>query len=203
MPERLVLDASAALAILRAETAGAECARILATASAEGSILVPDHFWLELGNVLARRYGWDPDAVVVAFQALDELGIETAAIERPLVLLSLDLMAAHLLTAYDAAYLALAEIEDAGLLTLDRDLAMAADDRAVVPDRGVLAKGAPRMCTRRRRRRRGRRTPATSPSSAGAPRARRSCEVAVAYRGSKNDLGHRQRATRRGGPPRG
>jgi hypothetical protein len=35
------------------------------------------------------------------------------------------------LTAYDAAYLALARTEDADLLTLDDELALAAGDRAV------------------------------------------------------------------------
>ncbi len=135
MPDRLVVDASAALAILRAEPAGAECARLIASVLADGIILVPDPFWLEVTNVLVRRYRWDPDAVVTALHALDELGIETVPIDRPLVLLGIDLMTVHPLSGYDAAYLALAEVEDAALLTLDGDLAAAAGDRAIVPGR--------------------------------------------------------------------
>ena len=135
MAERLVVDASAALAILRAEPSGAECARLIASVVPDGTILVPDPFWLEVANVLVRRYRWGPDAVISALHALDELGIDTVPIDRPLVLLGLDLMTAHGLSGYDAAYLALADVEDAGLLTLDGDLAAAAGDRAIVPGR--------------------------------------------------------------------
>jgi predicted nucleic acid-binding protein len=135
MPDRLVVDASAALAILRAEPSGAECARVIASVLPDGDILVPDPFWLEVTNVLVRRYRWGPDAVVSALHDLDELGIETVPIDRPLVLMGLDLMTAHALSSYDAAYLALAEVEDAALLTLDGDLAAAAGDRAIVPGR--------------------------------------------------------------------
>ena len=133
MPDTLVVDASAALAILRAEPSGEECARVIASVLPDGTILVPDSFWLEVTNVLVRRYRWIPDAVVAALHGLDEVGIGTVPIDRPLVLLGLDLMTAHQLSGYDAAYLALAEIEDAALLTLDGDLAAAAGDRAIVP----------------------------------------------------------------------
>ena len=43
-------------------------------------------------------------------------------------------MARHGLSAYDAAYLALADIEDAVLLTLDTRLAVAAGERGVIPN---------------------------------------------------------------------
>ena len=169
MPDRLVVDASAALAILRAEPSGAECARLIASALPDGAILVPDPFWLEVTNVLVRRYRWGPDAVVEALHALDELGIETVPIDRPLVLLGLDLMTAHPLSGYDAAYLGLAEVEGAALLTLDGDLAAAAGDRAIVP-------GRPRSREARApygqgfARRAGRSMAATSPSSVDARR---------------------------------
>jgi predicted nucleic acid-binding protein len=134
MPERLVMDASVALAILLDEPTAADAARLLAaSAEGDGAVIVPDHFWLELGNVLVRRYGWDADAVVAAFRELDELGVVTMALDRPLVLLCLDLLARHGLTAYDTAYLALAEVEDAGLLSLDTRLVIAAGERAVIP----------------------------------------------------------------------
>jgi predicted nucleic acid-binding protein len=131
----MVLDASVAIALLRAEPAAADIARMLATRAGEGSMMVPDHFWLEVENVLVRRHRWDADAVVEAFRWLDELGIETAPVDRPLALLALDRMAATGLTSYDAAYLALAEIDDGMLVTLDEDLASAAGDRGMVPGR--------------------------------------------------------------------
>ncbi len=132
MDEALVLDVSAALAILRGEPAAASVLAALRSVSGNITILVPGHFWLELTNVLVRRYGWTPDEVVAALRELDELGVETVEIDRPLTLLGLDLMAAHGLTAYDAAYLALAEVADAQVITLDAAVTAAAGDRAIL-----------------------------------------------------------------------
>lgn len=134
MAEQIVLDASAALALLRAEPAGETVAAVLRGHAAEGGeIQVPDHFWLEIVNVLVRRYGNSPALVAEAIRELDELGLQTVEIDRPLLLLALDRMAAHELSVYDAAYLALAEAVDARLLTLDASLgaAAAATERAI------------------------------------------------------------------------
>ena len=131
MAESLVLDASAALAVLRGESAAASVLVALRSISGRMAILVPGHFWLEVSNVLVRRYGWTSDEVLAALRELDELGLETVDLDRPLTLLGLDLMAIHGLTAYDAAYLALAEAADASLLTLDAAVARAAGDRAI------------------------------------------------------------------------
>ncbi len=129
MADGLVLDTSAALAILLAEPeAGTVREQLLAAEG--GPILVLDLFWLEVVNVLARRHGWDADAVVEAVRDLDELGIETVSPDRPMVLAALDLAVAHGLSAYDAAHLALAEAADMHLLTLDARLARAAGLRA-------------------------------------------------------------------------
>lgn len=87
---------------------------------------MPDHFWLEIANVLLRRYGHTPAEVAEAFQALDALEPVTCPIDRPLGLLALEPMAAQGLTAYDAAYLALARVSEADLVTLDVVLAAAA-----------------------------------------------------------------------------
>jgi predicted nucleic acid-binding protein len=130
MADVLVVDASVALGIVLREP-GAQAARIRLVESA-GRLLVPDHFWLEITNVLVRRYGRSVERVVSALRDLDELGLETVSPDRPAVLLGLDLMARHGLTAYDAAYLALAEIEDGALLTLDVRLAAAAGPRAAL-----------------------------------------------------------------------
>ena len=56
----------------------------------------------------------------------------TVVLDRPAILYGLELMATHGLTAYDAAYLALAEVADAALLTLDGRLAAAAGGRSAV-----------------------------------------------------------------------
>lgn len=134
MDERqvLVLDASVALAVIRSEPSGAAAAALISRhRSAAGRLIVPDQFWLELANVLTRRYGASPEQVVEAFQAMDDLEIETVQMDRPLLLLALDLQARSGLSAYDAIYLALAEAEGCGLLTLDARLGAAAGARLV------------------------------------------------------------------------
>lgn len=128
MAEPIVVDASAAIALLRRERA-ADAVRSALDTSVE--ILVPEHFWLEIVNVLVRRHRWTTEAVVEALRELDELDLTTAPVERPTLLLALDRAVRMGLTAYDAAYLALAEAGDARLVTLDADLAAAAQQRAV------------------------------------------------------------------------
>ncbi len=131
VPSPLVLDASVAVAIVRDEDGGAAHLDALRDAARHGErILVPELFWLEVVNVLLRRHRWTADDVVRAIEMLDGLGVDTVATERPAVLLALDLACAHDLTAYDAAYLALAAIEGADLLTLDGRLAGAAGAEA-------------------------------------------------------------------------
>jgi predicted nucleic acid-binding protein len=133
----LVVDASAILSLLLREPAS-EIVRAVVIDAVAGGLLVPGHFWIEVVNVLTRRYTLTTDQVVAALRELDDIGIETIAMDRPLLLLGLDLMARHGLTAYDAAYLALAEAEDAPLLTLDARLARAAGLRSALPPaRGV------------------------------------------------------------------
>ncbi len=137
MAERIVLDSSAALAVVLGER-GAGRVREVVERAATGQLLVLELFWLEVVNVLVRRHGWDPDAVVGAVRELDELGPETVAQDRPLLLAALDLASTHGISAYDAAHLALAEAAEADLLTLDERLARAAGARAVIrPEPGT------------------------------------------------------------------
>jgi predicted nucleic acid-binding protein len=131
MAERLVLDASAAIARVLGEPAAPAVSDAIRGQGSDGAILVPDHFWLEVVNVLVRRYGVAIDDVITVIRELDELDIRTVEIDRGLLLLALDRMAVHGLTAYDAAYLALAQAVDGRLLTLDGRLASAAGARAV------------------------------------------------------------------------
>lgn len=137
MAERIVLDASAALAVVLGEP-GAGRVREALERAAGGQVLVLELFWLEVVNVLVRRHGWDPDAVVEAVRGLDELGLETVVQDRPLLLAALDLAAAHGISAYDSAHLALAEAAEADLLTLDGRLARAAGARSALrPEPGA------------------------------------------------------------------
>ena len=132
MTRRFVLDASAAIALLRDEPEGVAMEQALANGKRAGaSFVVPDGFWFEIVNVLIRRHRWPAPAVMRAIHDLDTFDLVSVPSDRPLLLMTLDLAERHGLTAYDAAYLATAISADASLLTLDRDLAIAAGDRAV------------------------------------------------------------------------
>lgn len=128
----IVLDASAAIAIIRREPpASAVLTSLRETVKLGGSLLVPDGFWLEIVNVLIRRYRAAPERAIEAVRDIHDLGVESVRIDRPLLFVAIDFQARFGLSAYDAVYLALAETEDAQLLTLDQELARAAGPRAV------------------------------------------------------------------------
>src|SRR5206468_8221306 len=126
-PRALVVDASVAVAILIEEPEGARATAILRERDTAGAqILVPAFFWLEVVNVLIRRYRQPPGLVLQSLVDLETLGVESVNLDRPHLLLTIDVMGRGPLSAYDAAYLALAEAAGADLLTFDRRLAAAA-----------------------------------------------------------------------------
>lgn len=126
----LSLDASAAIALIRGEPAAADIRRELHARAGE-QFTVPALFWLEVVNVLARRYRYPPDAIVEALYELEQLNIVTADVGRPETLATIDAVARTGLSAYDAAYLVLAESTQSELLTVDEELATAAGDLAI------------------------------------------------------------------------
>lgn len=133
----LVVDASIAVAI-SVEEPLADAADLIVRKrrAGRGPLLVPTFFWLEVVNVLARRYRLTPPQVLEAIVNLENLGLESVELDRPQLLLTIDAMARGGLSAYDAAYLALAESADAQLLTADKRLAAAAGARAIPLDGG-------------------------------------------------------------------
>ncbi len=152
MAERIVVDASIAISLLVAEPASPKV-RLLVRRWADlgAELIVPTHFWLEVTNVLSRRYRRPSQTTIEDLILLDGLGLRTLEADRPLLLLAIDSMARHELTAYDALYLALAQSTDAALATLDRSLAgaagaagvrvEAADDKRLAEHRAVYAAG--------------------------------------------------------------
>jgi len=131
-PSPIVLDASAAIALIRSEDGEqAITAQLSRLRISGGRLLVPDHFWIELTNVFINRYAASPGEAVQILREVDELGVESMRTERALVLHAIEIQHRHRLSAYDATYLALAESEDARLLTLDVKLAAAAGERAI------------------------------------------------------------------------
>jgi predicted nucleic acid-binding protein len=133
LADRVVIDASVALAYLREEVGTAAARAAVATwTDSSTELLVPSHFWIEVTNSLVRRHAQPPSAVVEHFFDLDVLGVRTVEPDRPALLLAIDQMVRSGLSAYDAMYLALALSMDARLATLDRRLAEAAGEAGML-----------------------------------------------------------------------
>lgn len=119
----VVLDASVVMKWFRAEgERHVGPARSLRAAFEAGELIVfaPPLVRLEIVSVAGRRWHWGESALVELAAALDELGFELIEPE-------LDRVAywtARGLTAYDAAYVAVAETDGTSLVT-DDDLIVA------------------------------------------------------------------------------
>lgn len=120
-PAPAVVDASLIAALLFVEPEQ----RVAAQRLARCRPVAPDLLPYELANVAVNklRRGQDEATVQRSLGDLDALGIELHAIAAPL---ALELAARYALTAYDAAYLALADRLRCPLLTFDTRLAEAA-----------------------------------------------------------------------------
>ncbi len=134
---RLVTDASAALKLVRLEDGAAEVGRLV-VARLPAGVAVPTVFWLEVLNVLARRHAYSGAEMLEAVHELESVGLRTIELDRPTLLTVIDLVERHGLTAYDAAYLALAHALNADLLTADRRLAAAAGASAILVGSGSI-----------------------------------------------------------------
>ena len=132
MPDTIVVDASVAITfVLRQRGVDAVNTRLRAWLRKGTQLVVPAHFWLEVVNALVRRHRLTGDRVMEAIHALDELGMATIPVDRPLLLLALDRAERLGLTTYDAAYLAAAESMDGLLYTSDGALLAAAGSRGL------------------------------------------------------------------------
>ena len=92
----------------------------------EVNISVPSLLFLELLNIAGRRWGWDADALIELAGYAEELDFEVIDAE-------LDLVAswtAKGLTAYDAAYVALADEGGITLITDDEKILAVAGEIA-------------------------------------------------------------------------
>lgn len=124
-----VIDASATLPWRFADEATAWTEALLDRVEVGEEVLVPAHWPLEVVNALlvARRKGRVTDAQVNEFledvAALPIRTVPASATQWPAIL---SLAHQHQLTAYDAAYLDLAQRAGLPLATLDGDLRKAA-----------------------------------------------------------------------------
>jgi predicted nucleic acid-binding protein len=113
-----VLDASVVIKWFRsAGERHVESARTLRKAFEAGELIVyaPPLLRLEIVNVAGRRWRWDEPALVELAGALDDLGFE---FQEP-DLARVAHWTARGLTAYDGAYVAVAEATEARLVTDD------------------------------------------------------------------------------------
>jgi predicted nucleic acid-binding protein len=84
----------------------------------ELAILAPALLPLEILNVCGRRWSWDREALQELAGALDDLSLELVQPDLP----SVARWVTEGLTAYDAAYVAVAEEASIPLLTLDAEI---------------------------------------------------------------------------------
>lgn len=127
-----VLDTSMALAWGFPDESAPAADRFWDEVERGARLVVPALWWYECANalVVARRRDRLSEGQCHRMSALlASLPIETAAVPSGVDLLRLQLVAVRNgLTAYDAAYLDLAQSVAAGLATLDERLASAASD---------------------------------------------------------------------------
>lgn len=122
-----VLDASVVLKWFHSEGEDhAEAASELRERFEAGELraLAPPLLWLEILNVAARRWRWTAAQLEQLATALPELGFEL--IEPPLT--GIAHWAANGLTAYDAAYVAVAEEAGVPLVTDDAEIVRTASE---------------------------------------------------------------------------
>jgi len=119
----VVMDASVGIALLRPEKASPLArAAIHRWLNERTEVIVPSLFWLEIVNGLTRGRRDTGATTIEALYELDRVGLTTVEIDRPALLIALDLIERWRLTAYDAIYLALAQSLGAELATFDRTL---------------------------------------------------------------------------------
>lgn len=125
----LVLDASVVLKwFAPAGEPGSAPARALRREYAAGRlrVLAPSLLSLEILNVADRRWRWDEPALLELAGALEDLGFDLVDPAPELVAV----WAARGLTAYDAAYVAVAE---------ERRVPLVSDDRTILEVAGSVA----------------------------------------------------------------
>jgi predicted nucleic acid-binding protein len=123
----LVLDASVVLKWFNREgEEHAEAAGVLRGDFEAGElrVIAPPLLWLEIINVAARRWRWPSPQLEALAAALSELGFELVEPEPEVIAR----WAGHGLTAYDAAYVAVAEQAGVPVITDDAQICQLAPE---------------------------------------------------------------------------
>lgn len=130
-----VIDASAAMAWALPDEHSPRAEKILARITAESSLWIPALWWYEVANVVVtarRRKRLSEAQGARIIELLSRFPLQTDAPPGPASASRLwQLAQEHSLSAYDAAYLELAERRGLALATFDRDLICAAREAGV------------------------------------------------------------------------
>ena len=125
----LVVDASAVIELLLGTRRGRAVMEAMETSE---TLHAPDILGVEIVSALrklVRVAGLSGEAAEHALHTLDALGIE---MYDPAPFLARMLQLSDTLTAYDASYVALAEVLDAPVLTCDKPMAASHGHRAAI-----------------------------------------------------------------------
>ena len=130
----IVLDASVLLKwfVSQAERGRDEALSLRAEYERGGlAVLVPSLLFLELLNVAGRRWGWDEETINEVAGSLEDLGFDVMEPE----LRAVAAWVSRGLTAYDAAYVALAEQIGIQLVSDDTEVLASAEGiaRPLIP----------------------------------------------------------------------
>ncbi len=132
----VVLDCSAAIALVLPEEHSATVSQWLTSLPDDVEIIVPALWWYESTNVLLTAVKRSRISAVEAREAMAALrAIPQRTDENPSPVTAMHLFHVGLgqsITAYDAAYLTLAELSGGTLLTVDETLATAARAMQIV-----------------------------------------------------------------------
>jgi predicted nucleic acid-binding protein len=121
MPDRYVVDASVA-----AKLYFIEAGSVLAQTTVRGAdrLIAPDLLFLEMASLAVRKVKRSMASLEQGALAVNSLGalLDETIAAAALAPRAFELAAAHRFSAYDAAYLALAELRDFQVLTADAAL---------------------------------------------------------------------------------
>lgn len=138
MDKSIVIDSSVALKWFLDDEAGISAARgILSECLSETmNILVPSHFHSEVGNGLImalRRKRVEEIRFKEAWKDFIMIPFSCVPWSHPLCNMTIDFALQTGLTFYDAAYIALAKVEEVSIFTGDRDISEAAKKLNLLP----------------------------------------------------------------------
>ena len=126
LPSRCVIDASVGMKLVLPEEGSEEVQRLFdgSLDDLADSLLVPDLFFAECGNVLWKRVRRAEITAHTARKSMDDLLAlrMTSTPTEELAARAVDIALNHGVTVYDACYAALAEMKSVPLLTADRAL---------------------------------------------------------------------------------